>query len=90
MQGRQLRLNARIRRAGEIRVGLARKGGAGPLEDVVVEEEGFGADQCDPISGDSSSHVVTWKGRADIASKRSSFNLHFKMRRAELFGFEWV
>ena len=90
MQGHQLRLNARIRRAGEIRVGLARKGGAGPLEDVVVEEEGFGADQCDPISGDSSSHVVTWKGRADIASKRSSFNLRFKMRRAELFGFAWV
>jgi hypothetical protein len=91
IQGRQLRLNARVPRAGEIRVGLARKGGSGAMEDVVIEEKDRTVDLCDPIFGDSNAHVVTWKGQADIARDiGSEFNIHFKLRKAELFGFEWI
>lgn len=86
VRGSQLRLNARVRRAGEIRVGLVNE-----QSNVPVAVENRGADQCDPIWGDSDSHPVTWNGKTDVTLPlNSKINLHFKMRRAELFGFEWV
>lgn len=90
--GRQLRLNADIARAGEIRVGLASKAGSGPMEDVIIEEKDRSADLCDPISGDSGAHVVSWKGQSDIGRgpNDAGYSLHFKLRKARLFGFEWV
>jgi hypothetical protein len=91
MLGKQLRLNARTARAGEIRVGLSRKAGGGALEDVIIEEKDRSVDVCDPINGDSHAHVVSWKGQADIGTPAGSeFSLHFKLRKAELFGFEWI
>jgi hypothetical protein len=89
--GKQLRLNAAVARAGEIRVGLANKSGGGALEDVILEEKDRSVDTCDPISGDNTAHVVTWQGQADIGRPAdSSYSIHFKMRKAKLFGFEWV
>ena len=83
--GRQLRLNAQVARAGEIRVGLANKSGSGPLEDVIIEEKDRSADLCYPIAGDSSAHVVTWQGQAEIGRPLdSSFNLRFRLRKAKL------
>ncbi|MBN1347714.1 MAG: hypothetical protein JXQ73_33815 [Phycisphaerae bacterium] len=76
--GRQLRVNAKVRRAGELRVGL----------DGV---EGRGAGECDPIVGDGLAHPVTWKGRGELGrDEGQTVALHFRLRAGELYGFEWV
>jgi hypothetical protein len=76
--GRELRLNARTRRAGDIRVGI-------------VGRAGRSADDCDPIHGDRLSHPVHWKGESDIrGADGEPVALHFRMRAAELFALEWV
>jgi hypothetical protein len=76
--GRSLRLNARIPRGGEVRVGL-------------VGIDGRRVAECDPIYGDSLAHPVTWRGD-DNARVQQGFpvTLHFQIRAAELFGYEWV
>ncbi len=76
--GRELKLNVRTRRAGEVRVGL-------------VGVPGRSVEDCDPIFGDGLAMPVHWKGQTDIGSKEDKgITLHFKLRAAELFGFEWV
>jgi hypothetical protein len=48
-------------------------------------------DECDPIVGDNLAHSVRWKGNADVGLRQGEFvAITFHMRRAELFGFEWV
>jgi len=75
VMGRQLRINARTPRGGMITVGLAGR----PIED------------CDPIAGDSYAHRVTWKGNPDVGVETGkTASIKFHLRRAELFGFEWV
>jgi len=75
--GRELRLNVRTRRAGEVRVGL-------------VGIPGRSIEDCDPIFGDDLAMPVHWKGQTDISSKEGEkVTLHFKLRAAEIFGFEW-
>jgi hypothetical protein len=76
--GRGLTLNVRTQRAGEVRVGL-------------IGVDGRRAEDCDPIFGDHLAAPVHWKGGSDIGVKEgSSVTLHFKLRAAEVFGFEWV
>jgi len=76
--GRELRLNVRTRHGGAVRVGL-------------VGIPGRTADDCDLIIGDSLTMPVRWKGQFDIGVKEGeSVTLHFKLRAAELFGFEWI
>ncbi len=76
--GRELRVNARVWRAGDLRVGIQGN------ENRTVE-------LCDPIHGDSGTHVVTWKGDPLLGkSEGDTVVLHFKLRSAELFGFEFV
>jgi hypothetical protein len=76
--GGQLKLNVKVRRAGEIRVGL---------EGV----DGRSVAECDPITGDHIEHTVTWKGDARAGAEPGrSVVLRFRMRSAELFGFEWA
>lgn len=73
--GSRLRINARTPRAGMIKVGI----GPRPIGD------------CDPIVGDSLAHEVTWNGSADTGVKPGDIvPIRFHLRRAELFGFEWV
>ena len=76
--GEKLAVNAKVRRAGELRVGLS-------------GVEGRSAADCDPILGDDLAHPVTWKGDRSLgAAPGSTVALHCKLRAAELFGFEWV
>lgn len=76
--GRELRINARVRRAGEIRVGF--HGIAG-----------HAASECDPVVGDVTARTVTWKGNPALGvNEGNQLRMHFKMRSAELFGFEWA
>ena len=78
VKGRALRLNARVHRAGELRVGL-------------VNIEKRSVDSCDVVLGDNLAHPVTWKGESTLnAAPGSSVVLHFRLRAAELFAFEWV
>jgi len=73
--GRELRINARTPRAGMIKVGFDGR----PIED------------CDPIVGDSFAHPVRWRGNPDVGIEQGkSVSIKFHLRRAELFGFEWV
>jgi len=81
--GRELRINADIHRAGELRVGLADPAGK-PIEGRTVDE-------CHPMFGDSSAHVVAWHGDANTRQEPGAkVRVHFKLRAAKLFGFEWV
>lgn len=82
--GRELRLNARVRRGGEVRVGLIGAATGMPVSGRTIED-------CDPICGDRPAHPVHWQGRTDIgAGAGEEVILRFKLRAAELFGFEWV
>jgi len=75
--GQQLRLNVKVHRAGEIRAGL-------------VGIEGRSVIDCDPITGDHLEHTVTWKGDSHLRiDLDAGVTLRFRMRSAELFGFEW-
>ena len=75
--GRQLRVNARVRRAGDLRVGL-----------FGVEEKS--ANDCRAIFGDHPSHQVVWNGQKDIGIEEGrEIMLHFKLRAADVFGIEW-
>ncbi|MBI4024722.1 MAG: hypothetical protein HY360_07045 [Verrucomicrobia bacterium] len=76
--GRQLRLNVRTHRAGEVRVGL-------------LGIPGRGAADCAPICGDSLAQPVHWRGETDLrASEGQPLRLQFKLRAAEVFALEWV
>ncbi len=81
--GRKLQLNARIRRGGEIRVGLV---GPGSVMDIMydaTEIPGRTADDCDSIFGDSLAHPVHWNGETDIGiNDGEAVCLRFKMRAA--------
>jgi hypothetical protein len=73
--GRELRINARTPRAGMITVGLGNRS----IKD------------CDPIVGDNLAHPVRWKGDADVGIEQGkTVSIKFHLRKAELFGFEWV
>jgi hypothetical protein len=76
--GQKLQLNAKVHPGGEIRVGLH-----GP--------EGHSPGDCDPITGHSPAHPVTWHGDASLkADAGATISLRFQLRAAELFGFQWV
>ncbi len=76
--GTELRINAKVRRAGEIRVGL------GSIPGRTVND-------ADPIFGDGTDMRVTWKGDPDVkVAQGESIIFHVKMRAAELYSIEWV
>jgi hypothetical protein len=76
--GRSLRLNARIAKTGEIRVGI-------------VDQPGRSVRECDPIVGDGLSLPVHWKGEEAVGVERGQpITLEFRLRSARLFGFDWV
>jgi len=50
--------------------------------------EGFSADQCEALTGDAVSHVVTWRGKRSLAElKGRMMRLRFDVRRADLYAF---
>jgi hypothetical protein len=75
--GETLRVNVDIHRAGVLQVGL----------DKVP---GRSLDDCDPIVGDHSSRVVTWRGEKELrVGPGEKVGLQFRMRSGKIFGFEW-
>ena len=46
-------------------------------------------DDCDPFTGDSTSHTVTWKGESDISRwANRPVRLRVRMRRARLYALQ--
>ncbi len=96
--GRRLRLNVRVRCAGEARVGVIRSGVVADSTDTLArvplrptEAEGRTVLDCDPIHGDSLAAPVTWRGVAELGIPPGEcVSLHVQLRSAKLFGFEWV
>jgi len=53
--------------------------------------QGYGLGDCDPVTGDSVRHVVTWKGNSHVGNLAGKVvRLRFEMQNAKLyaFGFE--
>jgi hypothetical protein len=76
--GHTLRVNVKVLRAGEVRIELSGK-------------EGRSVADCDPITGDHAAHTVTWKGDSRLrVEPGDTVSLRFRLRAADLFGFEWV
>lgn len=67
--------------------------GPGGYVDVEVMDnwdnvwEGFGRADCDRFTGDAVSHVVTWRGCADVNSVPGIVKLRFHLRDADLYSF---
>ena len=77
--GRRLHLNAAVGEGGRIRVAVVSARG-------VVD--GYGLDDCTPITGDAIDAAVTWGARSDLESLAgSSVRLRFELQRADLFAF---
>jgi hypothetical protein len=75
--GRELKLNLRTPRAGRVRVGI-------------VGCPGRSVAECTPLNGDSLSRTVSWNGQTNLGvAAGEPVILHFELRCAELFGFEW-
>ena len=83
--GTRLVINARCRPGGSVRVEVADKYDD-PIEPCTLE-------RCDPFTGDSTAHVVTWEGSPDVPAgheeRRLWRKLRFFLRNAELFSFRF-
>ncbi len=78
--GSQLFINANI--AGELRVEV--------LDANAKPIEGFAADRCVPVTGDSTRLAVRWAGNASLARfANTPIRFRFVLKRAQLFAF-WV
>jgi len=76
--GSQLRVDAKVRRAGELRVGL-------------VGVDGRAVENCDPVTGNERAKTITWRNNADLGiAPGNAVRLHFRLRAAELYGFSWT
>ncbi|MBM82049.1 MAG: hypothetical protein CMJ78_15875 [Planctomycetaceae bacterium] len=75
--GKQLFVNAVIRKNGELRVALLDSSGK------VIE--GYSKDDCQPISGDHHATVLTWKAGNTMPNEAS--RVRFYLRRTFLYGF---
>lgn len=79
--GTRLRINARTRRGGSVRVAVADAQGN--------VYKGMERDTCVPFTGDAVEHEITWRNSSappDEPFKR----LYFYLADADLFSFEWV
>jgi hypothetical protein len=48
-------------------------------------------EDCDPVCGDHTAHVVTWRGEADLGHALDQpLYLRFRLRAARLYAFESV
>jgi hypothetical protein len=80
--GRTLKINALTKRAGGIRVELAR------ANDETIPGRSF--DDCDPVQGDAFWQTVKWGGESDPKTPEGEgLVIRFRMDRAQLFGIEF-
>jgi hypothetical protein len=91
--GRKLKVNALTKRAGGIRVEVARLNPTPSAEEAEGFEEvipGRSFAECKPIQGDQFWTAVTWNGDADMGFREGECVIvRFKMDRAKLFGIEF-
>jgi hypothetical protein len=80
--GSRLRLNLSTSAAGSIRVGLQQPDG-GPVP-------GFSLADCQEVFGDELQRTVTWSGGDLDGVSGQPVRLHFALRDADLFSFEFV
>jgi hypothetical protein len=76
--GSRIHLNAAVRPAGFLQVGVEQFRGS-PIP-------GRGLDDCDRLVGDSVSMPVTWSGEPDLNHGGEPILLRFRLRHAQLFG----
>ena len=82
VKGRQMRLNARTRVGGYVRVEVIRLGD-GRKADVMP---GRSFDECRRFTGNELNHLVTWNGDGDLNYREGeSIGLRIEMMHAELF-----
>ncbi len=84
VEGNKVYLNAAVGQGGEIRVGLLRYDGS--------RIAGYGLQDCQPVTGDSTRQQVSWKGSKDLSSARQAsehLRLSFQMKDAQLYSF-WI
>jgi hypothetical protein len=80
--GRKLRLNMSTSAAGTVRVGL---------EDASGNSlPGHSVEDCDPLFGDDVATVVSWKGKAELASIAARpVRLRIRLSDADLYAFQF-
>lgn len=87
--GRELKLNFSTPMTGDIRVeAVAIKSWVRKSkQEEIISGRSF--EDCDPLSGDSLSRTVTWKGSSDIGhSEGQCVYFRFRLRYAKLYAFE--
>jgi len=77
--GNRLTINARCNPGGSITVGV--------LDTDRNPLEGHAHEQCEPFTGDSTAHEVTWGGSAGMGQPGKWRQLLFMIRDAEIFSF---
>ncbi len=87
--GRRLRLNLKTPLSGEVRVevvAITNWMGKKKTEEIVP---GRSFEDCDSISGDCPSHIVTWHGESDLRLPEGAcVRFRFRLRAARLYAFE--
>ena len=90
LDGNRLVLNSWSSHGGEIRAELVEEG----TKEMYIEPEavpGYGFEDCDPITGDNISRVVTWNGRSDLSAwSGKEIRLRFKMHRSRLHAIQFA
>lgn len=82
-KGDALILNFATRPGGSLRVAVLDRQGD-PIQ-------GFGLDDCTPLTGDSVSGVVSWKGQPNLAALQNQpLRLRVEMTRSSLFSFRFA
>ena len=88
--GASMRLNAWTRFGGEILVELADASNDNRrVHAPAIEGRSF--EDCDPITGDSVSHTVTWRGESDLSQWAGRpVRVRLRMRRARIYAMQFV
>ena len=86
LKKRRLRLNARVKRSGDLRVEVVTSNKQGGGAKVLP---GYSFNDCCPVIGDRPDHIVTWHNGNEINyAPGQALTLRFRLRAAELFAFE--
>ena len=80
-EGKELQLNAAIE--GQVRIGL--------LDSDGKALPGLSAKECDPITGDSLTHTVTWNGKKNIKKHSDKpIRMRLDIENAKIFSFQFL
>jgi len=81
--GTELTLNYKAHEGGEVRVEFQNETGG------VIK--GFSAQDCDPLTGDSTRAIVKWKGKSDLsgAPSQEAVRVRFVLKNADLYSLKF-